>query len=371
MHRAHKNPPRSYILLCLALLIATGWLTYAITWREWVAGVDGGGFYLVWALRRAFFGWPDLYHPFYFPWSQELPVLGLGVLGALTYQIATKLKNSLPLMLSNPTCIVVYIVFCAGVLRSHFSSTRYTFFIYPVLLYVVALSLKEVTERVACRVGASLSQSVSIIAAVAYIAFFTVSEDFNPRHIVNIATAEVGFRMAAYERFGRTWYARPDYETPATFLNGLVTPVDGATRLVVVESPPVSYYLKREHAVYYERRGLQFANLSRQRGTVDLMSNNRLLSTMEELQEYTAGARTVWLIRRSGPEAQQPFALQKVWHGRLQDVSRVFLSSDRRIEVLQLQLTAAPHHTPCEAPARARAPQGDTCDHAPTSLPRQ
>jgi hypothetical protein len=64
--------------------------------------VDGGKFGLLWSLRRTFFGWPDLYWLFYLPWSQELPWLGMFAVGALVYQIVTKLKDPLPRMFSNP-----------------------------------------------------------------------------------------------------------------------------------------------------------------------------------------------------------------------------------------------------------------------------
>jgi hypothetical protein len=232
---------------------------------------------------------------------------------------------------------------CLGVLKTSYATTRYTFFIYPVVLYVIALTLKALLITLAQKVRAQPVVTGQVIAAGVYVGMFALSEDFHPHHLTHIDGMSVGFRMFAYERFSRTWYARSDYASPSHFLNSMVAEPDGSTRIVVIDSPPVSYYLQRKHAVYYDRQGGRFYNLSRAQGTVDMMSNNRLLSTAEELREYTAGIRTVWLVRPSVPEEQQPLRLHKVWNGQLHDASRVFLSRDGRIEVLRLQLATDSH----------------------------
>jgi hypothetical protein len=128
---------------------------------------------------------------------------------------------------------------------------------------------------------------------------------------------------------------------------------DAATRVIVDTQPPVSYYLEREHAVYIPRHTpFRFDNVSRVQGTVHLWSNQRLLSTHEEVREYTRGAETVWLVRYSGPGrdpngAGRPlvgevraveFHPEEIWGDRLIAAERRFVGEDGRIEVVRLQL---------------------------------
>jgi hypothetical protein len=108
-----------------------------------------------------------------------------------------------------------------------------------------------------------------------------------------------------------------------------------SSRIIVAGLPPVSYYLGRPHAVYYERSGRRFYNVSRARGTIDLWSNQRLLSTEKDLRAYAGCADQVLLIRSS--EERNELDLDKVWPERLSD-SPVFTSVDGRIEVVVVRL---------------------------------
>ena len=225
---------------------------------------------------------------------------------------------------------------CVAFLHSAYVSTRYLFFIYPIILSTILLSAKELTQKfVGTRENFKKAQ-VTAITALLCLGSFAFSKDFNPKHIVQVTTERVGFRKFEYNRFARTWYFRHDYRSPAEFINQNVSEED-APRIIVVDQPPVSYYLKEEHAVYYSRNGDRFSNVSRERGTVDLWSNNQLLSTKQNLREYTKEITTVWLIRSSSPEMQR-FRIEEVWDTRLKSVSRMFLSIDGRIEVVQVKL---------------------------------
>ena len=69
-----------------------------------------------------------------------------------------------------------------------------------------------------------------------------------------------------------------------TFVNGNATQVD-RTRIIVEYHYPASYYLQREHAIWLPRHTEVFDLHSRVRGTVDLWSDRRLLSTEQEIAE--------------------------------------------------------------------------------------
>ena len=106
---------------------------------------------------------------------------------------------------------------------------------------------------------------------------------------------------------------------------------------------PVSYYLEREHAIYFGRDTSDFLLSSRERGTRELWTNNRLLSTPEELAAYTKAAREVWVVRWvDDPSEFKDVDLATVWAGRAPELSRAFLGEDGRIEVIRARLAPAP-----------------------------
>jgi hypothetical protein len=171
---------------------------------------------------------------------------------------------------------------------------------------------------------------------------FALSTDFNPSHLVRTGTPEVAFRLGEFARFETAWISRPDHRSPAEFLNrnddlGPTTPI------VVERILPVSHYLDREHAIYFGRHTEDFLLSSRERGTREKWTYNRLLSTPEELADFTASAREVWVVRWVEDPNFSQLDLAAVWADRAPELSRVFLSEDGRIEVLRVRLAPAPH----------------------------
>jgi hypothetical protein len=329
---------RSYVLFGISCLLGIGWIGYALQTPQWMASVGRGESGLLAALYRTFFGWPDFYTPFFVPWSRELPLLGMCMAGAFIYQVGVAVRMPYPVLLQHPACVAAYIIVCFGLLKFPFETTRYVFFLYPVLLALMVLSIKELVQKFGyhyCQGSQVLAEGIAVLLCLGV---FASTRDFNPHHIANIATPRVEFRMAEFEPFARTWYARSDYRTPAHFLNQAVLDTDHTMRLVVVAQPPVSYYLTPDHAVYEPRTGSRFPLVSRMSGTLELWSNRRLLSTPEELRAYTAGAHTVWLVKASHAR-EQPFRIEEVWHGRFVSASRALLSMDGRIEVIVVRLT--------------------------------
>jgi hypothetical protein len=323
-------------LACLGLGagLAVAWLGLAVLDRQELVALSGGS--LPGVLRRAFFGWPDFYAPLAVPWIRELPVLGAGIAAACGFQLLTTLRLPLPEFLRNPAVVLLYFFVVFGVLESHYDSTRYTFFLYPLGLVVLALSLGEATRWLGGRLPRGLPIPADALASGLALAFFAAAGDFNPRHISAVAGPEASFRIGRFEPYAGTWYQRSDYPAAAVWVEREAGG-DRDARIVVVGLPPVSYYLPSEHAVYYDRADPRFAAVSRERGTRDLWSQRRLLSTPEELREHTTGARRVFLVRSTHAE-QQAFVPETVWGTQVRESSRRFRTVDGRVEVVSVEL---------------------------------
>jgi hypothetical protein len=191
--------------------------------------------------------------------------------------------------------------------------------------------------RLLPRVSGALADG---IGAVVFLAGFALSTDFNPSHLLRAGTPEVAFRVGEFKRFENAWIPHPDHRGPAEFLNRNHE-VGPTTPIVVERILPVSYYLDRKHAIYFGRHTTDFLLSSRERGTRELWTDNRLLSTPDELAAYTASAPEIWIVRWVVDPGFSQVDLEAVWADRAPELSRMFLSQDGRIEVVRARLAPA------------------------------
>jgi hypothetical protein len=147
---------------------------------------------------------------------------------------------------------------------------------------------------------------------------------------LNIRSQEVSLRTGSFQRYAAIWSARNDILSPANFVASAVE--NGAGDGVIVQGlPAVSWYLSTPYAVYFSRDDMRFPRVSREGGTIDVWSNQRLLSTDADLSATCEAASTLWVVRRSGDD--RGFC-RGVW-ASVQDTI-VDVGADGRIEVVRL-----------------------------------
>lgn len=340
VHRSDAFPRRYRVALAAAAGIAAAWVAYALATPGWLSRSGDGMGSLLGALRRTFFGWPDFYTPIMLPWAVALPGIGTFAALAAVFQLWTNRKKPPLTLAQNPVVSLALVAIALGVLDSTFhSGMRFAYFVYPVALYTIALSILEFTKSALPRCAAR----ADVIAGCLCLALFALSSDFSPRHLIGVTKPEASFRVDGFEGRGAIWYPRYDYASAAEFLQARAAA--GPTMAIISAGlPPVSHYLELDHAVFYPRGRPIFQSVSRERGTRELWSQRPLLSTDGDLRSYTSGANAFWLIRFANPE-RQTFRVEDVWRDRLIDVHRNFLSRDSRIEVVTvtLQSTSTPH----------------------------
>jgi hypothetical protein len=342
-HRVGRYASAVRVLVAITLTIALAWIVAGLLMPDRLVAPPQTAtaeaselFRMARALQLTFFGWPDLYGLTLRPFLLGLPVIGLLLALALIYVAVDELSAPVPSILRHPAVVVVVTMLLYGLFVTTSSTVRYWFHLYPVLLCLIAL----VAVKVVRRFGASRARA-DIAGASVFLVAFILSSDFNPSHLVRAGSPEVGFRFGEFEPFERLWFPRPDHKSPAEFLNRLED-IDPAAPIVVIRLLPVSYYLEREHAIYFGRDTTDFLLSSRERGTRELWTNNRLLSTPEELAAFTKAAREVWVVRWvDDPSEFKDVDLATVWAGRAPELSRAFLSEDGRIDVIRARLAPA------------------------------
>jgi hypothetical protein len=345
LYRADRHPKRAYLLLAVAGLFAATWIVLTFTspdilhsseiGRRWDLAEAG----FVKAVWTTLFGWPDLYAWTVRPFAVELPFLGVLTAGALIYNVFVHRHEPLPALLRQPWLVIAMTVLEYGLVQAPYSSSRYWYHLYPVILCLIAVSVADIVARLTRLARPLPAWNPSHLAAFAFLGLFSLTSDFNPRHLAQMGTDAVVFRTGIFEPFWATWYQRLDYESPAKFVNRNATPVD-STRIIVEYHYPASYYLQREHAIWLPRHTEVFDLHSRARGTVDQWSDRQLLSTEQEIADYTRTASDVWLIRSI--DAAYPWEEPdpaRIWGDRLVEQARSFVSRDDRIEVVHVRLT--------------------------------
>lgn len=328
-HRAATVLGAASVLVAASWVVFAGWLTYGAGSRAWI---EHGGFTLFREAFLAAFVWPNPWQSVISPWVEELPVLAALFAAALLVQVVMKARRPLVELVRNPAFVVLYVLGILGCVAPAMQVTRYTFFVYPVALALLLLSVKDLSALVTV---SGIARHRTTLGVSASLALFSISGDFNPRHLANVASPEALYRTGKFEKHETTWYPRDDFAAPAHFINA----VSAGDPVIVHEAPSISYYVDRPHAVYLDRRAHRFFNVSRERGTVDFWSGQRLLGTGEDVEEYTRCAQRVWIVRMANEKMW--FEPHEVWTDRLLDTGQAFVSPDGAVEVVRVELDPA------------------------------
>ena len=333
--------------LGLAALIAAAWLgfaalsTYAWGDRAWIAGAGERVFSR--AVYRTFLAWPDFWTPTLAPWLETVPILAAVLLPSLLVSAWWGGAGPTATAVRHPAFVILSMMVMFGILSQQYHETRYWFFVYPSMIAAMLLAARHAAARlVGVRAWADgHGLRAGTVGLAAALVLFSLTDDFNPLHLVRITTADVRYRTREFERYERQWYSREETEAPADFVNARMSSANQDVRVVVADVPQASYYVDMPHAIFYRRDGDRFQNVARRGGTVDFWSGQRLLSTDEDLREYTRRSPVVWVLRRAEPAFQRypAFDIEAVWGDRLRGVERLYIGEDGAVEVLRLELS--------------------------------
>ena len=301
-----------------------GWITAAAAvWpmAAVLAGLVPEGALGLGAWRRLLFAWPDFYASSIRPWAASYPMLGAAIVVAVAYLWVRNGKVGWRAMLAGPGGVAAYGIVCLGAVRYFYESIRYHYFLYPVLVTALGVAL---IQALGARRG-----------PVAFIAVFLLSGDFDYRHIACTASPAVEFRLGPYERRADAWYARSDYLGAADALEKLGRAT--GSRVVIGTAEAVSHHFAGEHVRYLDRAEYPFWEQSRQRGTVEMWTGRRLLSSAEEVRRWSQGRTEVLLVRRR-PGDLQELDPRTIWAERLVATHEEFLSLDGGVDIVRVEL---------------------------------
>ena len=161
------------------------------------------------------FKYPDIFTKFIYPWIHAIPFLSFCLLLSCLYVIfilifqRKKGNHALQII----TIVSIVCLSLLGVINTKYTSTRYSFFLYPVFVILFLYAIKYLVSlfgRVKC-------QSLLFFFSVLFL--FVNSDDFSLNHLLNISTPEINFRKN-YDKYKEGhFYRRYDFKSPSEYVN--------------------------------------------------------------------------------------------------------------------------------------------------------
>jgi hypothetical protein len=293
------------------------WLSYTIFSEKWRVLLD------TWVLFDAednvhlrqvltvLFGYPDVLLKILRPWAGAMPMTSvvIGILALYGFSVAL-VKRSMDsegyLFLIG---ILVVLSMMLAVLGQQYFAIRYSFFMYPVVLLVIIISLNRLAQSFYKSVK---YHNVYLAALVAF--FMLVWEDFQIDHLWNIDSDRILYRLQ-YNSWGKgQYYNRYDFRSPALLVNEGLKAGD----IVVSITYGVPYYLRQLDYFYRNHQSEWIKAIMACNGTKDLWTNANLIYKPEKLLTLLNNAKsTTWVIMQTS---------SKINKSELDEIRKIFAS---------------------------------------------
>lgn len=319
-----SRPAGRYLAAAFAAMIF--WMAYGLATDDWLADAtseDLGGhraLLLVYELVR----FPDFGQEILRPWVGAIPLLALWLGACLAVATLHVIRNSSSDAHVERVLLVILIVLLAAASASgpprH--ETRYVFFLYPVALLIAITVVVRATETL--RAGRA---AAAAFGAIAVVALFAITEDFNPRHLAQVDSARVNFRMDLRGREVAHLLTRVDVRGAAQWLQRNAADSD----LVINAFPSVDHYYRNFDFTFIDSRSQRFEAYACRRGTRERWGNLPLLHSESALESRIAAAdRTVLVVSsRQRPAFMRDLAR---WHPRI-----AWTSLDGGLDILEFR----------------------------------
>ncbi len=269
------------------------------------------------------FGFPDIYDQVLRPWGRTLPFLSLGIGAALGYlcweSIAAepRVEGPVPALLS----LIIVMALAVGLTPTDRLETRYTFFLYPLLIALAVCAVFVIVRR-----QRSLRSTPILIVAGAPLLCFAASEDFQPRHILKVDSAEINFRVGMSATRADHYYPRNDMRGVAQWLATEVRPGD----VVITGIPNLDEYFPHIDYFFLDEKDTRYETYVCANGATERWTNHPVLYRLSALNPIVAsGHRVFATLYRVDEERVKRYAATAGW-----SVTRAWTGAYAKSDVL-------------------------------------
>jgi hypothetical protein len=299
-------------------------------------------------------GYPHVFSEVLRPWGRAMPlltsaaILSVLVLGVTAIHATNALKPQAAIGRTLVTVLVVLLL-AVGAREPGRIETRYTFFLYPLVLAIGFATVLQAMDR-----AMSGSRSAAHLGALLVLVIFGLTEDFQPRHIATIASWNTNFRIGMGAVLADHYYPRADYRLVSAWLTSHIP----AREMVMTDIPPLDQYYHRADYLFLpdgDDRYEDYACPRAARTTTDRWTNLPLLYGSDALGRQLASGRPVLLLLY--PEEAKPMLAageQRDWNERV-----LWTSPDGGVTALQIERPAPLRsRTPAPVPTSASSRTG-------------
>jgi hypothetical protein len=260
-------------------------------------------------------GLPDVYDQVVRPWGHTLPFLSLGIAAAIGYLCRESIVgesrpgNPVPALVS----LIIVMVLAVGLTPTERLETRYTFFLYPLLITLAVCAVLRAVRR-----QPALSRLPAPMIASVPLLLFAASEDFQPRHILHVDSGETNFRIGMSAARADHYYPRNDMRGVAQWLAAETRPGD----VVITGIPNLDQYSRRIDYFFLDEKDTRYESYVCPDGVTERWTNHPVLYTLIALNPVVAGGHRVFaILYRADEERLEAYAtdagwsIERVWTG--------------------------------------------------------
>jgi hypothetical protein len=286
------------------------WITYGLTSDIWIQVLNIGEIdSFIKAVFSQMSSLPDsltrimslLLTSFYYPnnlikiiyaWFKVYPILtftsGLLITIGIVRVIAEKHSKEIGFRFF--VSVLIILILILGMLNVSPWNTRYHFFLFPVLLLLMAGAIQVIVRRL-CENKVTANR---IIAGL-FLVLFVFSEDFNFKHIWNIDSAAVNFRKVYSSQYFKVehYIMRRDYKGIAEVISREAKDTD----IVISAHQTIDYYTNKLDYIFIEWSNGHFGDYTACRGKKDRWTDADLIYDQQLLFDMVDNAKsTTWII---------------------------------------------------------------------------
>jgi hypothetical protein len=315
---AHAFLAAMGVLLMLLLLRLVD--RHDLTWRRakffWLAL---GAFLLYWgaavgfrtphasAILQALFGFPDVYDQVMRPWVRTLPILSAGIGVAIAYLCwvsvtsAQRAADSIAALLS----LLVLLVMAVGATATDRVETRYTFFIYPLLMVLACGAIFVLARR-----HRSLCELPPLAIAAVPLIWFGFTRDFQPRHVLHVDSGKINFRVGMSSVLSDHYYPRNEIKSAADWLASQVKPGD----VVIAGIPSLDQYYGHIDYFFLDEGDSRYESYVCPDNKTERWTNHQVLYSMDALKPIVESGRRVYVnLYASSERHLKEYAVAAGW----------------------------------------------------------
>lgn len=295
---------RDLMYLVVALLVtAAFWLIYALNTSAWHALFAAGVEDPLWKMLVMFLKYPNLLDKIFRPWMGGIPVTtslsailivaGVMVSGKDADPAARQYFRVL-------AALAIILGVLVGLTLQPYNNSRYTFFMYPLIILLVLYSISRIMNLLVS--GKKARTWLFLLMTGSFVA---LADDYDFRHLAMVDSADINYRTVYNTQKTFHLFNRMDFRTPAEYVNERKGPDD----IVIASVRPAHHYLDRLDYFYVDSRNRELPGIVACGGEKEIWTNARLLYNEEMLTSVIDDSgRQVWLIIRSN---EYPY----IWKG--------------------------------------------------------